>query len=122
MSTQGRTRWVLIRDLAIFQLKLVLDGAKDLILAPLALGAAVLDILSPGEQPGHRFYGVMRLGERYDSWLSLFAAADKATAHDDGLFGASRAGTPSFLGKLEELVIGREEEPNPAPAGPGRAG
>ena len=51
----------------------------------------------------------MGIGERFDRWLSLFSAADKASAQDDGLFGAGRAGTPSLLGKLEEVVIGYEE-------------
>lgn len=109
MTTNGRTRWVIIRDLLIFQLKLFLDGLKDIFLVPLSLGAAVLDLLLPGSRPGRRFYAVMRLGESYDRWLSLFAAADKACALDDGLFGASRAGSRSFLGKLEEAVVGREE-------------
>jgi hypothetical protein len=109
MTTTGRTRWVILRDLGIFQIKLVLDGAKDIFLAPLSLTAAVLDLVFPGAQPGHRFYAVMRVGERFDRWLSLFSAADKASAHEDGLFGASRAGSRSMLGKLEEIVIGHEE-------------
>lgn len=115
MSKKGRSRWVLLRDLAIFQIKLLLDGAKDVILAPLSVGAAALDIVFPGSRPGHRFYAIMRLGERYDQWLSLFAAAEKATTLDDGLFGQSRAGSPSFLGRLEAIVIGGEEEV-PAPS------
>jgi hypothetical protein len=109
MTTTGRTRWVILRDLGIFQIKLALDGAKDIILAPVSITAAALDLLWPGARPGHRFYAVMRVGERFDRWLSLFSAADKATARDDGLFGASRAGSGSMLGKLEELVIGHEE-------------
>jgi hypothetical protein len=109
MTTQSRTRWVILRDLLIFQMKLFLDGAKDVVLAPLSLIAAALDLLFPGPRPGSRFYRVMRMGERFDRWLSLFSAADKATALEDGLFGASRAGTESMLGKLEELVIGHEE-------------
>jgi hypothetical protein len=109
MTTRGRSRWVILRDLAIFQIKLVLDGGKDLVLAPLSLAAAAVDLFFPGPRPGHRFYAVMRLGERFDRWLSLFAAADKADALSDGLFGASRAGSRSLLGKLEELVIGYEE-------------
>lgn len=109
MTSMGRTRWVILRDLGIFQVKLVLDGAKDIVLGPVALVAAALDLLWPGHRPGHRFYAVMRVGERYDRWLSLFAAADKATATEDGLFGASRAGSASMLGRLEEIVIGREE-------------
>lgn len=109
MTTKARTRWVILRDLLIFQVKLVLDGAKDLVLAPLSLLAAALDMVLDDGQPGYRFYAVMRLGERYDRWLSLFAATDKANALEDGLFGASRAGSESLLGKLEEIVIGREE-------------
>ena len=109
MSTTGRTRWVIFRDLLIFHLKLSMDGMKDVVLAPASLLAALLDLAFPGEAPGHRFYSVMGIGERFDRWLSLFSAADKASAQEDGLFGASRAGTPSLLGKLEEVVIGYEE-------------
>jgi hypothetical protein len=118
MTTISRTRWVILRDLGIFQLKLVMDGAKDLVLVPVSLTAAALDIAFPGRRPGRFFYAVVRTGERYDRWLSLFSAADKASALDDGLFGASRAGSRSMLGKLEELVIGHEEPrtaPDPTP-------
>lgn len=109
MTIAGKTRWVILRDLVIFQIKLVLDGAKDIILSPLAIGAAAIDLFFPGARPGRRFYAVMRMGEGYDRWLSLFAAAHKADALDDGLFGASRAGNDSLLGRLEEIVIGGEE-------------
>lgn len=109
MRPDGRTRWVILRDLVIFQMKLALDGLKDLILAPASIAAAAVDILFPGTTPGSRFYAVMRIGERFDRWLSLFSAADEADPGRDGLFGASRAGTGSLLGKLEEIVLGYEE-------------
>lgn len=109
MSHTGRTRWVLLRDLVIFQGKLLLDGAKDVVLSPLAVAAVVADLVLPGERPGRFFYGVMRIGERFDRWLSLFSAAEKADALDDGLFGSNRAGSPSFLGRLEEIVLGHAE-------------
>lgn len=109
MTRTTRTRWVILRDLLIFQVKLILDGAKDIMLSPLSLAAAILDLLFPGASPGHRFYAVMRVGEKYDRWLSLFAAADKANAFDDGLFGASRAGSPSMVGRLEQIILGHEE-------------
>lgn len=116
MTTKARTRWVILRDLLIFQIKLMLDGAKDLVLSPLSLFAAALDVVAPGDQPGRRFYAVMRIGEKYDNWLSLFGAADKANAYEDGLFGASRAGDRSMLGRLEEIVIGHEEPVTDSPA------
>ncbi|HEX6132862.1 MAG TPA: hypothetical protein VFZ24_02690 [Longimicrobiales bacterium] len=100
---------VLVRDLIIFQIKLVLDGLKDLALSPVSIGAALLDIVSPGPRPGHRFYAVMTLGERFDRWLNLFGASERADASDDGLFGRSRAGSNALIGWLEELVLGRKE-------------
>jgi hypothetical protein len=109
MTKTGRARWVLLRDLLIFQIKLALDGMKDLIFMPISIVAAALDILVPTARPGSRFYAVLRLGERFDRWLSLFGAAQKADALDDGLFGASRAGSPTLLGRLEAIVLGREE-------------
>ena len=109
MSTRDRIRWVILRDLIIFQVKLAMDGAKDIVLAPVSLGAALLDLAFPGRAPGHRFYFVMYVGERFDRWLSLFSAARKATAREDGLFGASPAGAPSLLGRLEASIVGYEE-------------
>ncbi|TVP50433.1 MAG: hypothetical protein EA350_00610 [Gemmatimonadales bacterium] len=109
MSTTSRTRWVILRDLLIFQVKLLLDGAKDIVLAPISIGAAVFDLFLPTDKPGERFYAVLRAGERYDRWLSLFSASRKASALEDGLFGASRAGEATFLGRLEEMAIGHEE-------------
>lgn len=109
MKTTTEVRWMIIRDLGVFHIKLWADGLKNLLLAPVSLAAAVLDLLFPGHTPGRRFYSVMGLGERFDHWLSLFAASREASVHDEGLFGASRAGSPSFLGKLEEAVLGYEE-------------
>lgn len=107
-------RSVLIRDLVIFQIKLMLDGVKDLILAPLSICAAGLDLVFPGERRGHRFYRVMVWGEKFDRWLNLFGAAEQADAQSDGLFGASRAGSDTLLGKLEAMVLGHDE-PEPGP-------
>jgi hypothetical protein len=103
------TNWVIFRDLMIFQVKLFLDGVKDVVLAPMSIGAAVVDLVFPGEVPGRRFYQVIRYGERFDRWLSLFSAAEKSSAREDGLFGASRAGSDSMLGRLEAMVLGHEE-------------
>jgi hypothetical protein len=112
-------RGVLIRDLLIFQLKLVLDGAKGVLVFQLSIGAAVIDFILG--RPA-LFYRVLRFSERFDLWLNLYGAAEAAaegasegTAEgSDGLFGASRAGSDSLLGKLEELVKQRVEPHVPA--------
>jgi hypothetical protein len=104
-----RSKWVIVRDLAIFQVKLAMDGLKDIAFMPLSILAAALDLFFPGRRPGHRFYAVLRTGEKFDSWLNLFGAARDADASRDGLFGASRAGSPTMLGRLEAMALGREE-------------
>jgi hypothetical protein len=107
--TITRARWVVMRDLLIFQAKLAMDGVKDLVFMPLSITAAAIDIFFPGPRPGHRFYAVLTVGERFDGWLNLFGAATTADASQDGLFGASRAGSASMLGKLEAMVLGHDE-------------
>lgn len=114
----GTPRRVILRDLLIFQAKLWLDNLKDLIFIQLSVGAALLDLLSGPRRRGRFFYAVLRLGERWDLWLNLYGAARGAEASGDGLFGASPAGAPTLVGKLEAMV--REDE---APAaGSVRAG
>ena len=115
MSAASReARKVVFRDLIIFQVKLFLDGLKDVVLVPVSIGAAGLDLVFPGERPGRLFYSVLRAGERYDRWLSLFSAAEIADSDKGGLFGASRAGSDSMLGGLEAMILGHEE-PHAAP-------
>ncbi|MEO5511885.1 MAG: hypothetical protein ABIV28_04475 [Longimicrobiales bacterium] len=109
MPATKQERNIVIRDLLIFQLKLVLDSAKDIVLSPLAIVAAGADILFPTDRVGKRFYYVMRVGERFDSWLSLFGMAERAEAGEGGLFGASRAGSATMLGRLESMVLGHDE-------------
>jgi hypothetical protein len=102
MSRSTTSNFVLLRDLGIFQLKLLLDGIKGTAVALIALAAAVIDLLT--KKPGRLFYRVLSLGERLDLWLNLYGAARKAPASGDGLFGASKAGTNTMLGKLEAIV------------------
>lgn len=99
----------LVRDLLIFQVKLVLDGLKDVALIQISLLAAVFDLLFG--RPGRPllFYSVLRLSERLDLWMNLYSASRHAGTDDEGLFGASRAGDGTMLGKIEELV-GNEGE------------
>jgi len=101
-------RKVILRDLIIFQIKLGVDNMKGLVVMQLAFVAAAIDILFPGEHPGHRFYGLLRVSERFDLWLNLNGPSADAEDDADGLFGRSRAGSNSFLGKLEGLVRGEE--------------
>jgi hypothetical protein len=102
------SRSVLIRDFLIFQLKLFLDGFKDLMMIQLSIAAVVVDLFFGGRRK-RLFYRVMALGERIDLWLNLHGALSKGEGTGDGLFGGSRAGTQTMLGKLEQAVRGGDE-------------
>jgi hypothetical protein len=102
------TRGVLVRDLLLFQIKLFLDSFKDLALLQASFWAAAVDLVFIRHTRGRCFYAVLRMSERVDLWLNLYGASKGADRDSDGLFGTSRAGDNTFLGKLEELVRQRE--------------
>ncbi|MEW5930182.1 MAG: hypothetical protein AB1941_22215 [Gemmatimonadota bacterium] len=110
MNGDEMTRGVLVRDLVLFQIKLVLDSLKDLALFQASIVAAVIDVVFMPVTRGRLFYGVLRFSERADLWLNLYGASEGAQGDADGLFGRSRAGAPSYLGKLEQMVREKERE------------
>lgn len=71
-------RWQLFRDLAVFQGKLLIDGLKDLVLGPVSLIAALLDLMTNREDPGRSFYQVLRAGRDFDRWVDLFGERRQA--------------------------------------------
>ncbi|MBX6365531.1 MAG: hypothetical protein IRZ00_16805 [Gemmatimonadetes bacterium] len=96
---------VLLRDFAIFEVKLLLDGLKGIAISQAAIVALVVDVVLG--RRGHRpswFYRVLRIGERIDLWLNLYGSSRGAADNPEGLFGESRAGSSTPLGQLERLA------------------
>ena len=102
------TRSITFRDFAIFQLKLALDGLKDIFVFNLSVIAMVIDVLSGRGRRPRLFYSVLRISERFDAWLNLHGVVERMDDEntDDGLFGASEAGSDTLLGQLEQMVRG----------------
>ena len=65
-------RWRLFRDLFRFQVKLLIDALKDLLLSPIAVIAAVMDFVQPQARPNMRFYRVLAFGRRLEARIDLF--------------------------------------------------
>jgi GNAT superfamily N-acetyltransferase len=66
-------RWRFWRDVLVFNLKVVLGNLRDLALIPTSLVAAVIDVVSKGEQEGSLFYRVLRWGAHSDEVLDPFS-------------------------------------------------
>lgn len=74
-ETTEPDRWMLIRDAAVLQVKLVVDGLRDLVLVPASLIAAIASLItSDNGKPGSQFYRLLAVGKRSERWIDLFAA------------------------------------------------
>ena len=67
-------RFPVFRDVVVFQLKLLVDGLRDVLISPVSIMAALVDLLVPGDDGGKRFYSVVRFGRRTEEWINLFGA------------------------------------------------
>ena len=71
----GPDRWTLIRDVAVFQIKLLFDGFRDLLLLPISLITGIVSLVKGGREPSSEFYDLLRIGRRSERWINLFGAA-----------------------------------------------
>jgi hypothetical protein len=71
----GPDRWTLIRDVAVFQIKLLFDGFRDLLLLPISLITGIVSLVKGGRKPSSEFYDLLRIGRRSERWINLFGAA-----------------------------------------------
>jgi hypothetical protein len=78
ISPQSGTadRWKFLRDVLVFQLKLLLDNLRDLALMPVSLGAALIDLVSKGEREGALFYKVLNWGAHSEAVIDVYSAIE----------------------------------------------
>ena len=83
-STETETsRLQLLWDLIVFQFKLAADGLRDILLSPLSFFAALLGLISGGDDPYRYFRQVLRFGRRTEIWINLFGYRKHAGTSDD---------------------------------------
>lgn len=100
-------RWKFVRDVAVFQLKLLLDNVRDIVLMPVALAAALIDLVFRGEREGARFYKVLRWGAHSEDVIDVYSAIEH---HEPGDFKINPAYTvDGVIARLEGVVV-REVE------------
>ena len=100
-------RWTFVRDVIVFQLKMLLDNVRDLVLMPVSLGAALIDFVLRGEREGARFYKVLRWGAHSEDVIDVYSAIEH---HARGDFKISPAYTvDGVIARLENVVV-REVE------------
>jgi hypothetical protein len=74
-QVEGLRRRALLRDVIVFQIKLVVDALKDVVLSPLSLAAAALDLIRTPTRDDSRFEAVMGIGRHLERRIALFGRA-----------------------------------------------
>jgi hypothetical protein len=96
---------VLLRELILFQAKLLVDGLKDLLLVKLALIVAIVDIVFGGRRRGQLFYALLRGGERFDLWLNLYRPASAVDAPPEGLAASPVSSADRLAARTETVLV-----------------
>jgi len=99
-------RWQLVRDIVVFQIKLALDGLRDLMFSPLSIAAGVIDLITGGRRPGRYFYQLLALGGRTEGWINLFGAPNLPGRQE---LSASGQTVDTFVKQIEGLVVEQYE-------------
>ena len=100
-------RWRFLRDVMVFQLKLLLDNLRDFALVPISLVAALIDLIYKGEREGALFYRVLRWGAHSEEVIDVYSAIEH---HPPGSFKVDPAYTiDAVIARLEGVLV-REYE------------
>ena len=103
-------RWTLIRDLFVFQAKLLVDGFRDLLLVPASLVAGIWS-LATGEKdrPGPQFYQLVGLGKQSEVWIDLFKAYENAPEEVRREHEFATGNMDELVARLESYVVDEYE-------------
>ena len=101
--------WTLIRDVAVLQFKLVVDGLRDFLLVPVSLIAGLVSLTS-GQRgvPGSQFYQLLSIGKQSENWIDLFGAMRNAPPDLAEQVHFPNANMDDILDNIETFV--RDEE------------
>jgi hypothetical protein len=101
-ASQGVSRWRLVRDVGVLQVKLIVDGVRDLMLVPASLIVGVVSLVSSENgKPGPQFYQLLEWGKQTEQWIDLFGAVKNSPE--------KLVQTPSFSGQGMDDIVERFE-------------
>jgi hypothetical protein len=98
-------RKAMVRDVAVFQLKLLADGFRDLLLVPVSIAAAIVAFLRKGPKPGPEFYDLLRAGRRSEHWINLFGAVDQVHGKKSDDETVPGDDVDQLVSKVESFVV-----------------
>jgi len=102
----GAERWMMIRDLGVLQVKLIVDGLRDLVLVPLSLVAGIVSLVSSKDsRPGPQFYHLLAWGKQSELWINLFGAVKNSPDKIQQPHPFGDQDIDDIVGRLESFVV-----------------
>ena len=99
-------RWTLLRDLAVLQVKLIVDGFRDLVLVPASLIAGIISLVKgTKDHPGPQFYQLIGVGKQSEVWINLFKAYEHAPVEVKQEYTFGAANMDELVDKFESFVV-----------------
>jgi hypothetical protein len=98
--------WTLVRDIAVLQVKLVVDGLRDLILVPASLIAGIVSLSkTKNGKPGTEFYSLVSVGKQSEQWINLFGAIRNAPPEVIEEINFGNADIDDIVSRVESFVV-----------------
>ena len=98
--------WTLIRDIAVLQVKLVVDGLRDLILVPASLVAGIISLGKTKDGvPGTEFYALVGVGRQSERWINLFGALKHGPPPDEQEVLPGDTSIDDLVARIENYVV-----------------
>lgn len=96
-------RWRFLRDVLVFQGKLLLSNVRDIALMPASLVAALIDLVVKGEREGARFYQVLRWSAHSEEVIGVYSAIQ---THDSAVVSVNPIYTvDAMIARLEGVLV-----------------
>ena len=100
---------MLIRDVAIFQVKLIVDGLRDLVLVPVSIVAGILSLVSGKDgEVGPEFYQLLGAGKQSEHWIDLFGALRNAPPDMENVVPFPEGDMDKMVDTIESFVVDEE--------------
>ena len=105
-TPQRPGHWTLIRDVGVLQVKLLIDGFRDLLLLPASFIAGILSLLQSSDgKPGPQFYRLIAVGKQSERWINLFGALKNAPENAVPGVNFGEADIDDIVTKVETFII-----------------
>ena len=97
-------RWQFLRDVGVFELKLMLNNLHNFFQVPLTIGVAIFDLVVGGKVQGERFYKIVEMGRTIDDSIDIYSIVE----HRERSLNKDYT-VDAVIGKLEDVIV-REYE------------